>query len=70
MAHIVVVGTGGAGLSTAIFAAKNGCKVSLIEKQERIGGMLHVANGEFSGAEVEAAALRAIPTIEMKGLLA
>ena len=50
MAHIVVVGTGGAGLSTAIFAAKNGCKVSLIEKQDRIGGMLHVANGEFSGA--------------------
>lgn len=47
---IVVVGTGGGGLCTAIEAAEHGARVHLVEKQDRIGGMLHIANGEFSGA--------------------
>jgi len=47
---IVVIGSGSSGLCTAIAAAQNGARVHLIEKQSRIGGMLHIANGEFSGA--------------------
>lgn len=47
---LVVVGTGGAGLCTAITAADHGAHVHLVEKQSRVGGMLHIANGEFSGA--------------------
>ncbi|MDA8368900.1 MAG: FAD-dependent oxidoreductase [Nocardiopsaceae bacterium] len=47
---IVVVGTGGAGLCVALAAAEHGLHVDLIDKQDHIGGMLHIANGEFSGA--------------------
>lgn len=47
---LVVVGTGGAGLCAAIAAADHGAHVHLVEKQSTIGGMLHIANGEFSGA--------------------
>ncbi|HEY8533119.1 MAG TPA: FAD-dependent oxidoreductase [Micromonospora sp.] len=47
---IVVIGGGSSGLCTAIAAAQNGAHVHLVEKQSRIGGMLHIANGEFSGA--------------------
>ena len=46
----IVVGGGGGGLCTAIAAAQHGARVHLIDKQPRIGGMLHIANGEFSGA--------------------
>lgn len=47
---VIVIGTGGAGICTAIEAAAAGASVLLVEKQDRIGGMLHIANGEFSGA--------------------
>ncbi len=47
---MVVVGTGGAGLCAAIAAADHGARVHLVEKLSEIGGMLHIANGEFSGA--------------------
>ncbi|MFG1943642.1 FAD-dependent oxidoreductase [Nonomuraea sp. NPDC048826] len=47
---VIVIGAGGAGLCTAIEAAAAGASVLLLDKQERIGGMLHIANGEFSGA--------------------
>jgi fumarate reductase flavoprotein subunit len=47
---VIVVGTGAAGLGCAIEAAQNGATVQLVEKQDHIGGMLHIASGEFSGA--------------------
>lgn len=47
---LVVVGAGGAGLCAAITAADHGAHVHLVEKQGHVGGMLHIANGEFSGA--------------------
>ncbi|GAA0949546.1 FAD-dependent oxidoreductase [Actinocorallia libanotica] len=47
---VVVVGAGTGGLCTAIEAAAGGARVLLVDKQEEIGGMLHIANGEFSGA--------------------
>lgn len=45
-----MVGGGGGGLAATIGAAGNGLMVHLVEKQEHLGGMLHIANGEFSGA--------------------
>lgn len=47
---LVVVGAGGAGVCAALEAAQAGATVHLVEKQESMGGMLHIANGEFSGA--------------------
>lgn len=47
---IVVVGAGGGGLAATIGAAAHGVVVHLVEKQQHLGGMLHIANGEFSGA--------------------
>ncbi|WP_106398846.1 FAD-dependent oxidoreductase [Actinocorallia populi] len=47
---VVVVGAGAGGLCTAIEAAAGGARVLLVDKRREIGGMLHIANGEFSGA--------------------
>mgnify|MGYP001141712287 CR=1 FL=1 len=47
---LIVVGAGSSGLCTTISAAQRGATVHLIDKQAHIGGMLHIANGEFSGA--------------------
>lgn len=47
---LVVVGAGGAGLCAALEGAQAGATVHLVEKQGSMGGMLHIANGEFSGA--------------------
>lgn len=46
----VVVGAGGAGLATTIAAAGAGARLLLVEKTDRLGGMLHIANAEMSGA--------------------
>lgn len=59
-ATLVVVGAGGAGLCTALEAAQAGAKVHLIDKLETMGGMLHIANGEFSGAGSRRQASRGI----------
>src|ERR1700741_4498037 len=50
MVDIVVVGAGTAGIPAAIEAADRGAHVVLLEKQSRVGGMLHVSTGQFSGA--------------------
>jgi fumarate reductase flavoprotein subunit len=50
MANVVVIGAGTAGIPAAIEAADAGAHVVLIEKQSRVGGMLHVSTGQFSGA--------------------
>ncbi|WP_030909518.1 FAD-dependent oxidoreductase [Streptosporangium amethystogenes] len=47
---VVVVGAGAAGMCVAIEAASAGASVLVVEKQSEVGGMLHIANGEFSGA--------------------
>ncbi len=47
---IVIVGSGPGGLCAAIGAAQGGADVILLEKQAHTGGMLHIANGELSGA--------------------
>jgi hypothetical protein len=47
---IVVVGAGTAGLPCAIFAARKGARVLLVEKAGEIGGTLHVSSGHMSAA--------------------
>src|SRR5262249_36289819 len=50
ISDVVIVGAGTAGIPAAIEAADAGARVVLIEKQRRVGGMLHVSTGQFSGA--------------------
>ena len=47
---VIVIGGGTAGLPAAIFAAKRGLKVVVIEKASVIGGTLFVSTGQISGA--------------------
>jgi fumarate reductase flavoprotein subunit len=46
----VIVGAGTAGLPAALFAARRGARVLLIEAADKIGGTLHIANGQVAAA--------------------
>jgi flavocytochrome c len=46
---IIIIGAGTAGMSCAITAAERGRKVLIIEKDNRVGGTLHVSAGHMSG---------------------
>ena len=46
----IVVGAGTAGLPCAIFGAKAGARVLVVEKEDQIGGTLHVSGGHLSAA--------------------
>lgn len=46
----VIVGAGTAGLPAAIFASRRGARVLLVDAADDIGGTLHMANGQISGA--------------------
>jgi fumarate reductase flavoprotein subunit len=47
---IIVVGGGSAGLPAAIFAARRGVRVLIIDHADTLGGTLWVANGQMSAA--------------------
>jgi len=51
-ADVVIIGAGGAGLSAAVTAAKNGKKVILLEKNGFAGGNTSVSGGCFNVANV------------------
>ncbi|TDC58652.1 FAD-binding protein [Actinomadura sp. KC345] len=57
---VIVVGAGVGGLCVAIEAAAVGARVLVAEKTERVGGMLHISSGEFSGAGTRRQAARGI----------
>ena len=57
---VVVVGAGTAGLPCAIHAAQNGARVLLVEKDNRIGGTLHVTGGHMAAAGTRRQADRGI----------
>ncbi|WP_182909577.1 FAD-dependent oxidoreductase [Microbispora sp. H13382] len=57
---VVVVGAGTGGLCVAIEAAAAGASVLVVDKLADVGGMLHIANGEFSGAGTRRQAARGI----------
>ena len=42
MSEVIVIGGGPAGMFAALFAAKNGHKVTLIEKNEKLGKKLYI----------------------------
>lgn len=42
MSHVIVIGGGAAGMMAAVFAARNGQKVHLIEKNEKLGKKLFI----------------------------
>lgn len=46
----LIVGAGTAGLSAAIFAAKRGASVLLVDVADKVGGTLHLANGQIAAA--------------------
>lgn len=47
---LIVVGAGSAGLAATLEAGSRGARVLLLDKTDRLGGMLHIASGEMSGA--------------------
>lgn len=47
---LMIVGAGTAGLPAAIFAARRGRRVLLLDAADDIGGTLHLANGQVSAA--------------------
>ena len=48
---LIVIGAGGAGLSGAIWAAEAGCKVIILEAEDRIGGSTALSDGVFNAAD-------------------
>jgi flavocytochrome c len=52
-ADILIVGAGNSGMPAAIQAADLGAKVILLDKNDAVGGMLHISSGQFSGANAK-----------------
>ena len=44
--HVVVIGGGPAGMSAAIAAAESGKRVTLLEKSDRLGGLLNISEND------------------------
>ncbi len=57
----VIVGAGTAGLPAAVFAARRGARVLLIDAAADIGGTLHLANGQISAGGSKLQAAKGIP---------
>lgn len=47
---VLVVGAGAAGLATALAAARGGARVLVVEKDQRLGGTLHLSGGHLAAA--------------------
>lgn len=46
--NVIVIGGGNAGMPTAIFAAKRGARVLIVEAAGQLGGTLHMSSGQMS----------------------
>ncbi|MBK6599577.1 MAG: FAD-binding protein [Proteobacteria bacterium] len=46
----LIIGAGTAGLPAAIFAARRGARILLLDAAQDVGGTLHLSDGELSGA--------------------
>lgn len=57
---LIIIGAGTAGLPAAIFAARRGAKVLMIDAAPEIGGTLHIAGGEICGAGTKIQAARGV----------
>lgn len=49
-ADVLVIGAGTAGIPAAVFAARKGARVILLEAQDKVGGTLYVSSGHMSAA--------------------
>ena len=47
---VIVAGAGTAGMPVAIYAARRGARVLVIELADRAGGTLHVSGGQMAAA--------------------
>jgi len=57
---LIVVGAGTTGMPAAMFAAKRGAKVLVLESGAEVGGTLHVAMGQISAAGTRVQAAKGI----------
>jgi flavocytochrome c len=60
MYDIIIIGGGSAGMTCAITAAQRGRKVLVVEKDNRIGGTLHVSAGHMSAGGTQMQARKGI----------
>ena len=49
--HVVVIGAGGAGLAAAAEAARCGALVTVLEKQNAVGGDTPISGGVYAAAD-------------------
>ena len=47
---VIIAGAGTAGMPAAIFAARRGARVLLVEHADEVGGALHISGGQMSAA--------------------
>ncbi|HPF25929.1 MAG TPA: FAD-dependent oxidoreductase [Steroidobacteraceae bacterium] len=57
---VIVAGGGTAGMPLAIFAAQRGARVLVLERNDKLGGTLHMSSGQLSAAGTRLQAQRAI----------
>lgn len=57
---ILIVGAGAAGMPAAIFAARAGARVLVVEAADRIGGTFHLSSGQMSAAGTRIQAAKGI----------
>jgi len=57
---LIIVGAGTAGIPAAVFAAKRGARVLLIEASAQLGGTLHLSTGQMSAAGTKVQAAKGI----------
>jgi succinate dehydrogenase/fumarate reductase flavoprotein subunit len=63
--NLIIIGAGSAGMPCAIRAAERGLKVLVIEKDNRVGGTLHLTAGHLSAANTTRQREKGIPdTVE------
>lgn len=66
MKHVTVIGGGFSGLVTAYYLARDGVHVTLLEKQNRLGGLLGTQKTEHGFVELAASGIR--PTARVEAL--
>jgi 2,4-dienoyl-CoA reductase (NADPH2) len=66
--HVLVVGGGPAGMSAALAAAQRGHRVTLVEKENRLGGQLYLASAPPGRAEFKALAMDLAAQIELHAI--
>ncbi|MCB1623803.1 MAG: FAD-dependent oxidoreductase [Pseudomonadales bacterium] len=63
---VIVAGGGTAGIPLALFAAQRGARVLVLERNDKLGGTLHLSSGQLSAAGTRLQAARAIEDTPQK----